>query len=225
MILNNKVIFFIILFTSVLLYSQTTEISKIDHNGLVQVETLDNETEEVYYFKTYINRIEGLKDLPNLKTVILEKTAFFETDYKCLSELSQIEVLILIDVKIDDTSFLQNLTNLKALILQGVIVDQKSESFRLPNKLNYLEISNSGLKSLPNFFDGDLNIREINLSYNNINHKNLTIEDIQKLLTFDAVILTGNPVLKRLADRSLKDINIYSDPQNLLNREYKKYLR
>lgn len=225
MIFNKKVIFFTFLIFSILLHSQTTDISKIDRNGLVQVEKLNNDTEEVYYFKTYIKRIEGLKDLPNLKTVILEKTAFFETDYNCLSELSQIEVLVLIDVKIDDTAFLQNLTSLKALILQGVTIDTQNENFRLPNKLNYLEISNSRLKSLPNFIEGDLKINEINLSYNDITRKTLKEEDIEKLLLFDAVILTGNPVIKKLADKSLEDINIYSDPQNLLNREYKKYIR
>lgn len=225
MLLNKNYIILLLLITVGLLHSQTTDIKKIDKNGLAQIEAMSNDTEELYLFKTYIERLEGLNNLPNLKTVVLEKTAFFETDYLCLSELSQLETLVLIDVEITDTSFLTNLTNLKALILQGVIIDPYNENFKLPNKLDYLEVSNSRLKKLPAFYEGDMEIDEINLSYNNITHNNLKSEDISLLSSFNAVILTGNPVLKNLADQSLKNIKIYSDPKNLLNKKYRKYLR
>lgn len=221
--MKRREIYLLMLFITTNIFSQDTWVKEVDKNGFSKLVQIANSTEEIYFNKSYIKKVEGLGNLPNLRTLIIADAANFETNFRCLSSLENIETLVLLNVTIEDTDFLKGLVNLNTLILRSVVVNTDSDHFRLPSRLEYLELSHSNIDSIPTFFNGEYDITEINLSYNSIEYEDIGKRERKLLSKSNAVILTGNPILNDLIGGTLKNLNIYSDPENLMHREFQRF--
>lgn len=201
---------------------QTAKIKIFDKKDHMIVREVPSSTEELYFNDSFINKIEGLEELFYLKTLILDRTVNLNNDLTWISKLENIETLIIIGMKIEDTSPLVILRNLTTVIFNSVEIDGAIDELKLPNHLEYLEISNSKLTKIPNFYFDDVLINQVNLSHNEITFESVTQKDIDILSRSEAVILTGNPILKDIIWGVFNNLKIYNDPQNILNRNYRK---
>jgi hypothetical protein len=137
--------------------------------------------------KTIITKIEGLNALKKLQKISI---IYFDEFHLSNIEIDHPIFLIIQNTKVYDINQVINLNqNINAIAFQScdlpknLIVDNKN------NNLEYLEISNCGIKELPTLKH---KIPIVNLSFNNISQINDLAQS--EYTNADTVVLIGNRV-------------------------------
>ena len=133
------------------------------------------------------NVLKYLKDLKNLKSIVLTRSRITDAGLEDLKDLANLEFINLNDTDITDAGLarLKNLTNLKKIFLRGAKVsDAGLASLENLKKLEFIDlcgtrITDAGLVSIQNL----RNLKYIDLSYNgSITDAGLaSLENLKKL--------------------------------------------
>ena len=168
---------------------ETVELTYYTIKGSIK-KYVDSNIEEITFGKTSnVISVSGLEKLKNLKKVTFSMTAYI-ADFSFLNANKNMEVLVFQDCSLPDNSFLYEQKNLKILALQGCRNISPIKLNALP-KLEYFEISNSGIKELPVILHGPLeNLKIVNLAFNKIASLDSTLLNYFSKCT---IIMTGNP--------------------------------
>jgi hypothetical protein len=190
----------------------SSEFTVIYADGSVQTRILQSNS--LIFSQERIVRIEGLEDLSQLEELVLRNLPN-DFDLASLAGLSQVKVLVLDGLEISELDFIESMTSLEALIIQGSSVTIEQISFT-SDRLDYVEISNSGLISVPDLLNLDLTKVVFNFAFNNISEQSSISEiDNAKIL-----ILSGNP-LNFTDPAAILDTALW----NYIPEPYLKYLK
>lgn len=204
-----KKILLLFFLTSVVTGTFAVTLTGTDYEGKPITLEVDDNITELTFFKQNIKTIDGLEKLKNLKILSLEKMVYMNGDYTFLKNLPSLEVLIMWNMTITDSGFLKELSGLKALILMGVKIKTDVLDLHTNTNLEYLAITNSQLKTLPELMLPD-HIEILNFRYNK-----LTEEVIHKhrssLFKTRWLLIEGNPAWKELYKLDI------IPPENLTN--------
>lgn len=134
----------------------------------VQYMRVDENAEFLHFEKpSYVARIEGLEQLQNLKTIVFNSTAFIK-DFSFLSSCRHLETLVIINVPVQDVTFVAELPFLKHLVLESCRVTSASFDIEANAALEYIDLSYNSLSKLPQLPHGTGALRYMNVSYNKI---------------------------------------------------------
>lgn len=181
-------------------------------DGSKEEKAYDKYDKKILFYKTNINRIEGLNQFNQIEELIFRYTAFI-TDFSFLENLNNVKILVLDMVEIDDLSFLSTMKELQGIIIQNSRFEICP--LKLGSKLEYLEFSNCSLLEIPNLVDVPCSIKIINLAYNNIN--SIDTPAINGNIDY---IMTGNPV-KSNYPNFITESNFYEK----IPFDYRKYIK
>jgi Leucine-rich repeat (LRR) protein len=123
---------------------------------------------ELSYVKNYITRIEGLDQLKQLQSIILDKTAFIE-DYSFLRDAHGLRKLVIVGVASEiDLSFIKYLPDLEMIVIFGNIGKGVKLDLSYNSRLEYLAFCNGSLESFPEILNVPPTLRYLNLINNKI---------------------------------------------------------
>jgi hypothetical protein len=149
-----------------------------------------SDIERLYFGKpSYLQSVNGLKDLKNLTTIIFERTAFVN-DFSFLQDAKNLRNLFLVSVHIKDWAFLEHLPYLEKLYIIACSRINTEIDFDRNIRLEYIEIRSCGLVAFPELYNLPLSLKYLNLSWNNIR----VIPDWYKRQNYFLIFLYQNNV-------------------------------
>ena len=185
--MKHKALFILLLTLCIPLSAKVVQLRlELGLNKGVQYMMVDENAEFLHFEKpSYVARIEGLEHLQNLKTIVFNSTAFIK-DFSFLSSCRQLETLVIINVSVQDVSFVAELPCLKHLVLESCRITSASFDIEAHAALEYIELSYNSLSKLPH---GTGALRYLNVSYNKI-------EETAVPVTLNGVLVCaeGNPL-------------------------------
>lgn len=208
---RNMALFFLFISVSCL-FAENVEIKLTSaKTNTVEIKHYDENTEKFFIgYGSYVSKIENLEALKNLKEVHLVGTSFL-TDLSFLAHCTELEVIMLYDLQVNDFSFLYSLPKLRVLDIQNVTFSKMFDLTQLIN-LEYVAMVSCGITSLIDFVSHGEALRYLNLSGNGI-------EDLSDIRGDDEAvfILSFNPVAEKIFSGS--------DVHSFLPDEYKRFVR
>ena len=188
--------------------------------NMVEIQYYDENTEKFFIgYGSYVSKIENLEALKNLKEVHLVGTSFL-TDLSFLANCTELEVIILYDLQVNDFGFLYSLPKLKVLDIQSVSFSKMFDLAKLIN-FEYVAMVSCGITNIMDFASHGQALRYINLSDN-------TIPDLPAIRGDEKAvfILSRNPVADEISLKSdTGNIYLERDVYTFLPDEYKRFVR
>ena len=188
--------------------------------NMVEIQYYDENTEKFFIgYGSYVSKIENLEALKNLKEVHLVGTSFL-TDLSFLANCTELEVIILYDLQVNDFGFLYSLPKLKVLDIQSVSFSKMFDLAKLIN-LEYVAMVSCGITNIMDFASHGQELRYINLSDNRIQDLPAIRGDEKAVF-----ILSRNPVADEISLKSdTGNIYLERDVYTFLPDEYKRFVR
>ena len=188
--------------------------------NMVEIQYYDENTEKFFIgYGSYVSKIENLEALKNLKEVHLVGTSFL-TDLSFLANCTELEVIILYDLQVNDFGFLYSLPKLKVLDIQSVSFSKMFDLAKLIN-LEYVAMVSCGITNIMDFASHGQALRYINLSDNRIQDLPAIRGDEKAVF-----ILSRNPVADEISLKSdTGNIYLERDVYTFLPDEYKRFVR
>ena len=172
--------YIVVLFLFFLSCNDNKEITiRVSIDNTIQETTVDKDITELVFrigqFTTQ-NDIEGISKLKRLRKLNIQMGGNY-SDYSFLTQLRELEILIMISCSIDNLNFLRNMDNLRILILSNSIIYKNEINLQNNKNLKYLDITglyfynkdafNSSITSMPPYVPNIINIPD-SLEYLNI---------------------------------------------------------
>jgi Leucine-rich repeat (LRR) protein len=176
-----------------------------------EIKYVAQDTKELYFEKTYIQKIEELKELPQLETIVFDMTAFIK-DFAFLSDAKYLRKLVLCTVSPNDLSIIEYMPNLEILILRACILNENILDLNNNHKLKYIELSYCRLNSFPYLKNVPSSLEYLNLSNNNI--EGFQVSDFEN--TTSKILLYNNKI-KNIDSENI----IFDNPDEFLPELYK----
>lgn len=169
----------------VTIFYETNEgkFQKIVDKNVNEIEIINSDTNDSN--RKIITKITGLELVPNLEKLTV--SYFQETDLLKIETKKPI-LLVIQNSKINDINQLLSL-NIKGISVQSCLIPENVIISIVTTGIQYFEITNSGLQSLP-LFSGKIPV--VNYSYNNI--LQISEKDRLNYANCTRVILIGNKV-------------------------------
>lgn len=188
--------------------------------NIVEIQVYEENTEKFFIgYGSYVSKIENLEALKKLKEVHLVGTSFL-TDLSFLANCTELEVIILYDLQVNDFGFLYSLPKLKVLDIQSVSFSKMFDLAKLIN-LEYVAMVSCGITNIMDFVTHGQALRYINLSNNRIQDLS-GIQGEEKAV----YILSRNPVADEVSLKSdTSNIYLERDVYTFLPDEYKRFVR
>lgn len=188
--------------------------------NMVEIQYYDENTEKFFIgYGSYVSKIENLEALKNLKEVHLVGTSFL-TDLSFLANCTELEVIILYDLQVNDFGFLYSLPKLKVLDIQSVSFSKMFDLAKLIN-LEYVAMVSCGITNIMDFASHGQALRYINLSDNRIQDLPAIRGDEKAVFIF-----SRNPVADEISLKSdTGNIYLERDVYTFLPDEYKRFVR
>lgn len=225
-VIYRKILLLSFLFATSLLFSNEVSLKIYDRDDNIHVEKVDSDLEEYEIIFKEVKTIEGLEKLCKLRVLRIEAMRFANEDYAFISKLENLEVLIMMMQPISNFQFLEKLTNLKALIFQGIEFNSPELNFSTLPKLEYIEITNNWLDILPYIkVNKKANIKQLNFAYNSLTKESI-IKNNSLFQAVDSVIWVGNGNINKAYLKTFNTTYFYlKDLNKNIIKPYNKYIR
>ena len=158
----------------------------------------------------YVQQLDGLGQLVNLRRVVFDMTAFVK-NFDFLTQNANIEEVVLVAVSIPDFDFLKGLPNLKSLVIRSARLGKTEIDLHDNKRIQYLEITYSNLYVFPRIDNIPDTLDYINLSHNHIEHIPATYG-----FRNAAILLFRNPITSSEIPNA-----VFGDPRKILPDHFK----